>query len=96
MKFITQDDKCNIHDTRTIRPLPWQGNQLVEYYLIAGHQKDLNPHIQQVHKHLFQELHRSPQPNQKQEREKWKKKKDNHIWSRTRDQGQEEKMTILR
>jgi len=45
--------------------IPRQDNQLLGYYLIADHQWDLNPHIQQEYKHLFPKLHRIPQPEKK-------------------------------
>ena len=45
--------------------IPQQDNHLSGYYLIADHQKDLNPHIQQEYIHLFPKLHKIPQPVQK-------------------------------
>lgn len=51
-------------------PIPQQGNRLWDCYLIADRHGDLNLHIQQEYKHLFQELHRSPRPEQKFKEEK--------------------------
>lgn len=53
-----------------INPIPQRGNQLLEYYPYADLQKDLNQHIPQVCKHLFQLLHKNLQPVEKRETNK--------------------------
>lgn len=42
--------------------VPQLGSQPSEHYLFEDHQKDLTQQIQRVGKHLFQEPHRSLQP----------------------------------
>jgi plasmid maintenance system killer protein len=42
--------------------IPLQGNQLLERYLNADPQKDSSLRIQQEYRHLFQWIHKIPQP----------------------------------
>lgn len=45
-----------------MKTVPQLDNQLLVYYLSAGHQMDLNQHIPQEYKHQIQLLHKNHPP----------------------------------